>query len=424
MALGTAAYTAMALMLLLALGHLGGVLARMLRQPPVIGEIAVGLLLAPGLLALSGRAVPTLLPHPVAHVLTVCGQVGLALFLVGVGYEIRPYESGADRRTLGWVLAGALLPGMLTGALLALWINAAGAADLRGRAPAAAFALLLMVALGVTAVPVMARILADRGMLGSPEGRIALAGAVAIDAFTWPLLAVTLGLAAGGGTGALQALAVLGTGVGVCVALRRSLAGDRPTRLCAGHPRAAALVLGAAAIAAAAATERYRLTVVVGAVLIGLAVPRRGPDSPWDRAVGMVATAGRWLVPVYFTTTGLTLLAGPAHRIAWTIFAVAVVLSMLGKVGGGYLGARLGGLPRRTGLRIGILMNTRGLTEIVVLQAGYIAGILTPRLFLAMLLMALAVTACTGPLLLLTERRAARPISAHHGRDSAVRASA
>jgi Kef-type K+ transport system membrane component KefB len=181
-------------------------------------------------------------------------------------------------------------------------------------------------------------------------------------------------------------------------------------------------VLGVAAITAAATTERCRLTVVVGAVLIGLAVPRRGPGSPWDHAVGLVATAGRWLVPVYFTTTGLTLLAGPAHPVAWTALAIAVVLSMLGKVGGGYLGARLGGLPRRTGLRIGILMNTRGLTEIVVLQAGYSAGILTPRLFLAMLLMALLATACTGPLLSLTERRAARSVSAHHGQGSAVRA--
>src|SRR5438552_1364443 len=95
---------------------------------------------------------------------------------------------------------------------------------------------------------------------------------------------------------------------------------------------------------------------------------------------------------------------------------------MLGKVGGSYLGARLDGLSRWIGLRIGILMNTRGLTEIVVLQAGYIAGILTPRLFLAMLLMALLVTACTGPLLSLTERLAARPKSAHHRQGSAVRA--
>jgi Kef-type K+ transport system membrane component KefB len=422
MALGTATYAVVALIVLLALGHLGGVLARLLRQPPVIGEIAIGLLVAPGLAALSGRPVHTLLPHPVAPVLTVCGQVGLALFLVGVGYEIRPYESGASRRTLGWVLAGALLPGMLSGALLALWIGTTGGADLRGPAPAAAFALLLVVALGVTAVPVMARILADRRMLGSPEGRIALAGAVAIDAFTWPLLAVTLGLAAGGGTGALQALAVLGAGGAVCLALRRALAGDRPTRLCAGHPWATALVLGTAAIAAAAVTERYRLTVVVGAVLIGLAVPRRGPGSPWDRAVGMVATPGRWLVPVYFTTTGLTLLAGPAHPVAGVTLAVAVALSVLGKLGGGYLGARLGGLPRRIGLRVGILVNTRGLTEIVVLQAGYSAGILTPRLFLAMLLMALLATACTGPLLSLTERRAAQPESAHHEQERAVRA--
>src|SRR5262249_52594826 len=160
-------------------------------------------------------------------------------------------------------------------------------------------------------------ILADRRMLGSPEGRIALAGAVAIDAFTWPLLAIALGLAAGGGTGALQALAGLGAGGAICLALRRSLALAWPTGPSADHPSAAALVRGIAAIAAAAATEHYRLTVVVGAVLIGLAVPRRGPGSPWDRAVGLVATTGRWLVPVYFTTTGLTLLAGRVHPLAW-----------------------------------------------------------------------------------------------------------
>jgi Kef-type K+ transport system membrane component KefB len=168
-------------------------------------------------------------------------------------------------------------------------------------------------------------------------------------------------------------------------------------------------VLGTAALVAAAATERYRLTVVFGAVLVGLAVPRRGQRAPWDRAVGLTATAGRWLVPVYFTTTGLTLLAGRAHPGAWATLAVTVGLATLGKLGGGYLGARIGGLPRWISLRLGILMNTRGLTEIVVLQAGYSAGILTPRLFLALVLMALLATACTGPLLSLTDRRVPRP---------------
>jgi Kef-type K+ transport system membrane component KefB len=396
-----------ALAAVLAAGHAGGVLARWARQPPVIGEIAAGLAAGPALLALAGDRVDVLLPHPVLHTLQLCGQIGLALFLVGVGYEIRPGESGVGGRTIGWVIAGALLPAMLTGGVLALWVAAGGHPALRGGAPAAAFGLLLVVALAVTAVPVLARILADRHMLASTEGRIALTAAVAIDALTWLLLAVALGLAAGGRGGAVQALGVLAMGGLGCLALRRALAGATPTRLCARYPRAAAVALGAAALACAAVTEHYRLTVVFGAVMLGLALPHGERGAAWDRAVRSTATVGRWLVPVFFTTTGLALSSSRAHTVAWTALAVVVVLAVLGKVAGGWLGARIGGLPPWTGLRLGILMNTRGLTEIVVLQAGYSAGILTPQLFLALVLMALLATALTGPLLSLTDRRAA-----------------
>src|SRR5205823_5568107 len=215
---------------------------------------------------------------------------------------------------------------------------------------------MLMLALAVTAVPVLARILADRQMLGSRDGRIALAAAVAIDALTWLLLAIVLGLAAAGPGGAVRAAAVLLTGGVACVLLRRLLAGSGPARWCARFPRVAALALGVAALAAGALTERFRLTMVFGAVMVGLAVPRGEPDAAdqraadnrvdgnragWDRAVRWVGTAGRWIVPVFFTVTGMTVLAARAGgAVAWAALGVALALAVVGKTAGSYLGAR------------------------------------------------------------------------------------
>ncbi|GAA2255770.1 integral membrane ion exchanger [Streptomyces ruber] len=386
--------------------------ATLARQPAVIGEITLGLVAVPALTAAAGPGlVGTLLPSGVTGHLHTVGLAGLALYLTGVGHGARPRRGEVSPRSYGRLLAGSLLPGLVAGVLLAVWVVRRGVPGERGTAPTTALVLLLAAAFAVTAVPVLARILTDRSLTDTTEGRLSVLVAVSIDALTWLVLTAALAVAAGGGGRLVRALAVIAGGAVAAVLLRHLLRRESVGRLSARWPTAAAAVLGAVAIAAALATERAGLTAIFGAVLVGLAVPRDGEPGtrdggrgPRDRAVRSVERCGLLLVPVFFVTTGLQVSVDGPDGFSWTTFGLVLLLATAAKVGGGYAGARAARLPARTALRFGVLMNTRGLTEIAVLQAGLSAGILSPGLFLALVLMALVTTAATGPLLSVTDR--------------------
>ncbi|MGW3659839.1 cation:proton antiporter [Streptomyces sp. NPDC005151] len=148
--------------------------------------------------------------------------------------------------------------------------------------------------------------------------------------------------------------------------------------------------------------ESRGLTAIFDAFVVGLIIP---PDSPhWDASVRWVSTLGLWLVPVFFIATGLKIWTA-SGGVPWLVAILATVLAVLSKIGGGYAVSRLGGEGRAEALRVGVMLNTRGLTEIVLLQAGYSAGVLTSGLYLALLVMAVVTTSMTGPLLSLIDRR-------------------
>ncbi|GAA1959240.1 cation:proton antiporter [Amycolatopsis minnesotensis] len=391
----------LALAAALGLGCLGRVLARLLRQPPVIGEIVFGLFAGPAVVLVAHRRTGTapVLPGAVTEALTVVGHAGLALFLVGVAHELRPRTGRLSRRAVVWVTAGTLVPPVASGLLFAWWVRSSGDPGLRTVAAWPAQLLMICVALTVTAVPVLARILVDRGLTATPAGRLAMTAAIVADAAAWILLAITLGFATGSAGGVVTAVWVVAAGLAVSVLARPVLRLDRVARAAARHPWPAAVVIGTVALGMAAGTEHAGLTGVLGAVLAGLAIPGGSRAGGWAVAVGKVVAAGRLLVPVYFVTAGLRVFAGPLPALSWWAVVLATALAITGKVGGGYLGARLGGLPRREGVRIGVLVNTRGLTEIVLLQTGFTAGLLSPALFVALVVMALVTTVLTGPLL-------------------------
>jgi Kef-type K+ transport system membrane component KefB len=381
----------------------------MLLQPGVIGEIAAGMAAAPLVVALAGQhGYAVLLPDRVLADLAVIGHAGLALFLVGVGYELRHLPPGRRGATVGWLVAGALLPALAIGAALGAWVAAAGPA-VRGDAPTASLVLVTAVAFGVTAVPVLARILAERGLLAATLGRLAMATATLIDVLAWVLFVLSAALAARGGPGAvLRALVVLGVGLLFAVAGRKALAGAAVRRLCGTAPRTVAVLLGAAGVVAATLSAHGGLTAAFGALLVGLLVPDDAGPARWSVAVHRVGTVGLHLVPVMFAVAGATLLTDLGTGVPWGLMAVVVGLGCASKLAGAYAGARLGGLPPVTGVRLAVLLNTRGLTEIVVLQAAYAAGLLSPALLVAFLAMTLVSTAMTGPALSLIDRFAAR----------------
>ncbi|MEU7482655.1 cation:proton antiporter [Streptomyces sp. NPDC042319] len=402
------AHAVAALAVVLLLAALGRELARRLRQPEVIGEITMGLLAGPLVIVALGRSTfDLLLPGPVFDLIKLAAEAGLVLFLVGLAHKLRLGPNRPPQRATAWVAFGSLVPPLLTGLLLSGWVLVSGDSAARGSAPLPAFVLMIAVSMSITAVPVLARILADRGMSESTAGRLALAAAVVIDALGWLLLTVAVSLGAKDFADSLASVRALLTGVLCALVIRYGLRTRFARSVCERLPRTVAVVLGAAAIAVALTMEHMGMTAILGAALVGLAIPG-DEKAPWARAVATVSRAGRALAPAFFVVTGVTVLAEGFAATSWLLIVVALVLGTLGKTVGGYLGARWAGQPRGTARRIGVLMNTRGLTELIVLQAGLSSGILTAPLVLALVVMALATTAMTGPLLNLLDRRTGR----------------
>ncbi|HEX6518967.1 MAG TPA: cation:proton antiporter [Streptosporangiaceae bacterium] len=388
---------------MLVAAKLAGVLAARLRQPPVIAEIATGLLVG-AVIGTHGTVV-----HRTLGPLRLIGEAGLVLFLVGAAHEIRNglarSRTVASRAEVGWLAAGAFVIPLISGLSLAGWVMLGGSRSLRGTAPALSFMLLTAIALSVTAVPVLARILADRNMMATEDGCLSLAAAVIIDALVWPLLAIAIAAKASAASDAIRPMMVLGSAVAAAMVIHVLLRTPVAARLCVRTSAAAPAAIALAGLAAAATTEHYGLTAILGAILVGLVIPPAGPAAPWDDSVHVVARSGGLLVPVYFVVTGMTVLHAPFGALPWTAILLATALALFGKMTGGYLGSRLGGRTQVSGLRLGVLMSTRGLTEIVVLQAGYSVGILTSALYAALIIMALATTTLTAPLLSIIDRR-------------------
>ncbi|PJN03098.1 sodium:proton exchanger [Streptomyces sp. CB01201] len=400
-----------ALVVILLIALVGRLLARALRQPVVIGEVVVGLLSGPAVIALFGRgALNVLLPGSVLDVVRLVAQAGLVLFLVGLAHKLG-VESAARRGGSLWVVAGALVPPLVAGLLLAGLVLLTGDDSARGSAPLPAFLLMVAVSMAITAVPVMARILADRGMTRSRAGQTALGAAVVVDAVGWLLLSLAVSLGKGSPEGMLHSVRALGLGVLCALGLRYGLRTRVARSACARLPRTTAVLLGAVALVVAIAMDRLGMTPILGAALVGFAIPA-GEGMPWEDAVATVSRAGAILAPAFFVVTGITVLTGSFTDTSWQLIVAALVLGCLGKGLGSYLGARRGGRTPATARKVAVLMNTRGLTELVALQAGLSAGILTGPLALALIVMALTTTAMTGPLLTLLARGEHRPAGA------------
>jgi Kef-type K+ transport system membrane component KefB len=377
---------------------LGRFAADRLGQPKVVGEITVGLLAGPITLRLLGPARFTaVLPSELFTGLQFLTHAALALFLVGTIHKLRLHTVRASAGAIGWTVAGSLVPAA-TGVLLAGYVLFAGPPSVRGAASAASLVVMLSLSLSVTAVPVLARILADRRMAETPSGRVAFGAAVVVDSTCWLLLPVAAGLAGGQLAEFVRSLVVL-VGAALTALVIRSLLRTRVVdRWCAGRPGWTRALIGVLAVGMALAVEELGLTVIFGAVLAGMAVPA-GEADHWKNAVEKVSMLGRALVPIFFVVTGITVFTKDFGAVPVLLIGIAVVLGAGGKLLGSYLGARLGGQSRWDSMRIGAMMNTRGLTELIVLQFGYSMGILTAPLFLAMVVMALVTTALTGPLL-------------------------
>lgn len=380
---------------------LGALISRF-GQPPVIGEIIGGILLGPSLLGwLLPASGPVLFPPAVLHQLDLLSQLGLILFMLLVGMEVRPDQLRSRMPLASRIsLIGILLP-LVLGCALAEGLRRTLPELLPGEHPFAGH-LFLGTAMAITAFPVLARILKDRGLLGLPLGQLVITCAAIDDLLSWVLLAAVVSLSrASTLLGALPALGWTSLwALVVLVGLRPAMAWleadyRRHRQL---RPMVLACVF-AGAILSAVVTEMTGVHYIFGAFLFGLALPRYGPlmRRLQLHTEQLVLTV---LLPVFFATSGLRTSIGMIDSPALLLALLAVLLVA---IGGKFVGtaamARLGGLDSADAQAVGWLMNTRGLTELVILNVGLSLGVISPSLFTLMVLMALATTAMAGPLL-------------------------
>ncbi|MFG3309414.1 cation:proton antiporter [Streptomyces wuyuanensis] len=377
----------------------GAALLRKFGQPPVIGEIAMGIVLGPSLLGwLWPEAQHWLFPEAVLPYTSVLGQIGLLgfMFLVGLELDLGALR-GSSRTAVAVSQAGMLVP-LGLGALLAFPLHGRLAPDGVGLMP---FALFVAVAMSVTAFPVLARILVDRGLYGTPLGALAMACAAVDDVAAWCLLALVVALTAAGSP--FDALSAAGLTVAFGAAmvlvvrplLARWAARGRADR---ANDGVVLVLLFSGLSLSALATDLIGVHTLFGAFLFGVATPR-GHRRVEASAARLRAVVVPLLLPLFFVHTGLSTEIGAlaAEPAQWLWTGALLAVAVLGKWGGAAGAARVCGQPWREAMSIGALMNCRGLTELVVLTIGLELGVIGPDLFTMLVLVALVTTAVTAP---------------------------
>lgn len=392
--------------------RLVGRLLRPLGQPLVVAEMITGVLLGPSLLgAFAPRAQAWLFPPDSLPVLHVVAQLGLVLYMFLVGLEFDPeHLRGRARAALAVSVAGMAVPFAL-GAGLALALPERTGLFTAGVAGWQA-AFFLGAAMSITAFPMLARILYERGLAATSMGALALTAGSLNDAAAWALLAVVLAGLAGDagiawlaiGGGAAFALLLWTVGRRLLAALYRRLGSG-------GGEEGPWLAVTLALLALSAwTTDALGIYAVFGAFLFGAALPRGELRSRLETAIGPLTTA--LLLPFFFVYSGLSTRLDLLGEPRVLLVAVAVLAAAtLGKGAACALAARWSGAGWREAAVVGALMNARGLMELILLNIGLERGIVTERLFSVLVLMAIVTTLAVGPAIrLLLGRDPARAV--------------
>jgi Kef-type K+ transport system membrane component KefB len=382
-----------------------GALARRCGQPVVIGQIVAGIALGPTLLGrLPGDPTSRLFPPDVLPFLTVLSQIAIVIFMFVVGYEIdwRQLRQGG-RAAVTVALFAFTIPAGLGAGAVGVFHGAFDAVQ-PGRADGRTFWLFMAVAVSVTALPVLAAIVRERGLAGSPAGTVATTAAGIMDVVAWLVLAAALagtGHATGRPWQLTLPLIALFTAA-MFLVVRPVLAWwlQRSAVVSAGQLTIAlGLALGSAWV-----TAELGLHPVFGGLLAGLTMPRRNGVPEADVLRPMEQTADL-LLPLFFVTTGLSFNIGSLDGDGGVLLLLILAIATLGKFGPAYAASRISGMDRHESATVATLVNTRGLTELIVLNVALDAGIIGQALFTVLVLMALITTFMTGPLLSLTVRK-------------------
>ncbi len=372
-------------------GHLSGRIG----QQWVIGEILAGIALGPSLLgALLPGIKAMVFPATVLPTLQTFGDIGLIFYMFSLGSRLDTQMMlRQSRKAIVASLSGIVLP-LILGVSLAFMLYPAFAGP---KATQLSFMLLVGTAMAITAFPVLARLLTEKKMLGTRIGTLALTCAAVDDIMAWCLLALVIAVVhARGVTSGLMTIGLTLLFIGVMLGIVRPLFAYASRRL----PRpnflvALTLVL---LLLSAYTTDAIGIHPVFGAFLMGIILPRRAAFIEQVRSLDQVNNVV--FLPLFFVSSGLRtqigLISAPA---LWLVCLLVVAVACFGKVLGGMLSVRWMGESWRESLTLGVLMNTRGLVELIVLNIGLDLGVLSPVLFAMLVIMAVVTTMMASPLL-------------------------
>ena len=389
-----------AVAVVIVLARLLGMAAVALGQPRVIGEVVAGLALGPSLLgAISPAASEALFPEDIIPYLEVAAQLGLIFYMFLIGLELDPRQIGRRAGQIALISNASVALPMALGIAIALPVYSLLAPDTEFLP----FALFVGISMSITSFPVLARILVERRMLKRPIGAVVLAAAAFDDVTAWILIALGTAVAVSGGS-PFDIVVTIGLGAVFCLVMalgvrpllaRASTAYDEAGRIPSGWT---ALIF-AGVLLSAYLTEEIGIALIFGAFVMGLIMPRHAglTEDVTRRIEDFVVIL---LLPLFFVVTGLRTDIGLLDRPElWLITLALLAVALLGKLFGAALAARIAGFDGRSSAVIGVLMNTRGLTELIVLNLALEKGVISDGLFAMLVIMALVTTLVTGPMM-------------------------
>ncbi len=390
-------------MVIIAVAWAFGRIGKRLGQPLAVGEILAGILLGPSALGLVWPADwPVLFPKETQQSLQLLGKLGLILLLFQVGMEFDYGHLRSRSRTVTAVSILGIAAPFVCGALIGPWLHREFAPAL----PQFGFQLFLCIALSISALPIMGRILLELKMERTVIGAMGISAAAIDDVVGWILLAVATAVVTSGFDGWALAKQVTGVmvfffalqylvGPGLCKLWRRTTGRNGGQGL---TPSFLVLLL-VALFGSALVSNRLGIFAIFGAFLLGVSLHKEvSLVKAWrERFSDFVIVA---LVPIFFTNTGLNTEIGSLRTpLAWMGCGVVLLAAVVGKLGGCFIAARMTGQPTRESACIAALMNTRALMALVAINIGLDLKLLNRELFTMLVLMALLTTAMTGPLL-------------------------
>lgn len=404
--LGHVGHLLLAFIVIVVVAKAFGALFKIIKQPPVMGEVVAGLFLGPSFLkAFAPQVVDFVFPASVTSAISALAQLGIVIFMFVIGVELDTKLLRSKAHASVAISHGSIILPFLCGVFLALFLYG-------GFAPTgtsfSVFSMFLGVAMSITAFPVLARILSDLRLVDTQLGNVVLTCAAVDDVTAWCLLAAVTGFAKANLSDTLTTFVLTITFSGVLLyfgkAVIRRIAERTEQK---GFSQDTLVVMCLLMLASAFVTELIGIHALFGAFLLGALVPKDSllATSLVTRLSSVVLVI---LLPAFFAYTGLRTEIGLLNSLShWVWCLIIIAVASLGKVGGAAIAARLNGFNAPESLGIGALMNTRGLMELVVLNIGLDMGVMTPTLFTIFVIMAIVTTLTATPLFLwLTQKRA------------------